>query len=321
MVIFLYGEDGFISREKLTEIKNKFLSYDKSGSGLSSFDAEEKFSANDVVNVLETPNLLNPKRLVILKNIISNASESDQEKILKYLSKNKGILESQNTVAVFWEGEKVKANNKLFKYLEKSAKKQKFEKMTGVKLNIWIQKRIKSIDESESITPGAIQKLIIFSGSDTGVLDKEILKLVNFNGGKEITEEDVDTVVNSKVESDIFSTIDAISQNNKKRALELVHNHLEKGEDPFYLFSMIVYQFRNLLKVSGFKDQGMFNEYEIAKSAKLHPFVVKKSLAQLRNFTSKDIVQIYLKLQKIDVDVKTGKKDLVLAMDVFIAEL
>jgi DNA polymerase-3 subunit delta len=321
MLIFLYGEDGFSSREKLTEIKNKFLSYDKSGSGLSSFDAEEKFSVQELVYTLETPNLLNPKRLVILKNILAVSSEDDREKLLDYFSKSKNITNDQNLVVIFWEGKKAKASNKLFKYLEKNSKKQNFERLSGAKLNSWILKRIKLLDSQASIKPGALQKIILFSGGDTEIMDKEIMKLVNFKDGKEITEEDVELMMNTKLESDIFATIDAISQKNKKKALELLHNHLEKGEDPFYIFSMIVYQFRNLLKVAGYKEQGMINEYEIAKVAKLHPFVVKKSLAQLRNFTLDDLIQIYSKLQKIDLDVKTGKKDMGLAIDVFIAEL
>ena len=41
MIIFLYGEDGFRSQEKLKGIKDKFLEKNSSGSGLSYFDFEE----------------------------------------------------------------------------------------------------------------------------------------------------------------------------------------------------------------------------------------------------------------------------------------
>ncbi|HPN96178.1 MAG TPA: DNA polymerase III subunit delta [Candidatus Moranbacteria bacterium] len=321
MVIFLYGEDTFRSRQKLKEIKQKYLASDKSGSGLSSFDCEEKTQASKIINVLGTPNLLAPKRLVIVENIISNGAAENQKELLEFLKRNKeSVIANSDLVLVFREENAPKKSNVLFKFLAENSKKQEFEKLNGLKLEQWIVKRIKEKNKNGSISKGALSLLLAFAGNDIYVLDGELEKLVNFSSGRMIGEKDVEMLVKANISSNIFLTIDALGNKNKKEALSLLYRHMEQGEDPFYIFSMFLYQFRNLLKVADLKERNM-NEYEIGKITKLHPFVIKKSFGQLRNFSLVDLTNIYKKLGDLDTEIKTGKIDIKLALDKFIAEI
>jgi DNA polymerase III subunit delta len=322
MLIFLYGEDSFRSHQKLLGIKNKYLESDKSGSGLSLFDCEEKFSAEGIMEVFETPGLLSPKRLVIIKKIIAFGTETEQKKILAFLKKRKGnILDNKDLVAVFWEDIQPKKSNTLFKFLEGHGKKQNFEKLSGIKLDQWTIKRIKEINDASSISRPALSKLILYVSNNMEMLDNEIKKLVNYSGSDMISEKDVDTLVSANLDANIFATVDAIGANNKKEALFLLHRHLKKGDDPFYIFSMFLYQFRNLLKIADLKGRGISSEYEISKITKMHPYVIRKSLGQIRNFTFERLKKTYNQLGEIDNNIKTGKIDIKLALDKFVAEL
>jgi DNA polymerase-3 subunit delta len=222
---------------------------------------------------------------------------------------------------VFWEREMPKKNNALYKLLEKSGKKQNFEKLSGARLNTWVLQRMKELDPKSSISKPALEKLVAYVGNGTLALDAEIQKLVNYSDGNMIGEKEVETLVRSNIDANIFSTVDALGANNKKEALRLLHNHLEKGDDPFYIFSMFVYQFRNLLRIADLEEKNNMNEYEISKITKMHPFVVKKSLAQLRNYTFGDLKSIYQSLAELDRKVKTGRINIKLALDKFVAEL
>jgi DNA polymerase-3 subunit delta len=144
---------------------------------------------------------------------------------------------------------------------------------------------------------------------------------VNFAGGKTIQEADVELLVKANVNSNIFATIDALGNSNKREALKLLHRHLVNGDDPFYILSMFIYQFRNLVKIADLQENQGVGEFEIAKLAKLHPFVVKKSLSQLRNFPWEKLKKTYQKLAELDAKVKTGKIEIKLALDKFIVEL
>lgn len=323
MIIFLYGEDSFRSNQKLLEIRHKYLESDKSGSGLSSFDAEEeKEIAKKIIDVFSIPNLLAPKRLVIIKNIVLAPREilgnSFEEYLKKYLSR---ISEDKDLIVIFWEKDFPKKSDKLFKLIEKNSKSQNFEKLTGTKLSQWILKEMKEIDGKSEISKQALEKLVAYAGENPVLLGREIQKLVNFADGKMISEKDVETLVKADVDSDIFKTIDMIGMNNKKEALALIHQHLENGEDPFYLFSMFVYQFRNLLKIADFGERGSSSEYDISRITKMHPFVVRKSLSQARNLGFARLREIYRELGEIDLKVKTGKADMRFSLDKFVSEL
>ncbi|MFA6973261.1 MAG: DNA polymerase III subunit delta [Parcubacteria group bacterium] len=324
MLIFLSGTDAFSSSQKVLEIKNKFLAGDPTGSGLSAFDFESKDRKGKLLDVFGMANLLSPKRLVIVKNLIAAGSELEREEILAYLKKDKSLGQDSDLVVIFWEGNQPKKNSALFKFLEakeRVIKKQNFEKMSGSKLGQWIVKRIKELDAQADIARSALEKLAAYVGEDNFLLDKEIQKLVNFAGGKMIQDADVELLVKANVDSNIFATIDALGGNNKKEALRLLHQHLVNGDDPFYILSMFIYQFRNLVKIADLQENQKAGEYEIAKIAKLHPFVVKKSLSQIRNFSWEKLQKIYQKLTDLDNRVKTGKIEIKLALDKFIIEL
>lgn len=321
MIIFFYGDDQFRSSRKLNEIRQKYLESDKSGSGLSSFDFSEKTNAQDIIDVFSMPNLLAPKRLVVIKRIFSG-SETEQKTMQEYFKKNREIiLEDKDLVVVFWEDSTPKKSNALFKLLDAISKKQNFEKLTGAKLNTWILKRLKELDKDASVSQTALGKLILYSGTDTLILDNELQKLVNYQAGKMIDEKAVEMLVKANLDANIFNTVDALGLNNKKQALKLLHDHLSRGDDPFYLLSMFIYQFRNLIKVASLKEKERLNEYEIAKLTKMHPFVIKKSLGQARNFSLARLREIYKSLSMIDTEVKTGKTEIKLALDKFVAEL
>lgn len=324
MIIFLYGEDSFRSSRKVAEIKNKFLLSDKSGSGLSVFDSEEeKEPAGKIVNTLNTANIFASKRLVICKDLIYKGSIDEQKKILDFLKKRK-LNDDKEEVVVFWEGTSPKKNNALYKFLQSSlsgAKSQNFEKLTGIKLEVWALKTMREINGEAKISKSALAKLIVYCGEDNFLLFSEIQKLLAYADGEMIDEKSVDLLVRSNLNNNIFLTVDALGGNNKKEALRLIHEHLEKGEDGFYLLSMFFYQFRNMLKVADIFERGIHLEYEIARTTKLHPFVVKKTLSQMRNFSLQKLKNIFQKLSELDMQAKTGKIEIKLALDKFVAEL
>ncbi|MEI7425788.1 MAG: DNA polymerase III subunit delta [Candidatus Moraniibacteriota bacterium] len=324
MIIFFYGEDTFRSYEKVLEIKNKFSLNDKSGAGLFLFDAKD-FKDN-ILEKIKTASslsgLFSSKKLIILKRIIAETSSEEQAKLLKFFKEHDKKLQADlDCVIIFWEEALPRKNNALFKFLLASAKKQNYEKLTGTKLNQWILNKIKSTSPEASISREALEKLIIYVGSDTAMLTQEIEKLISFSGSEIISPATIDLFTKANLANNIFETIEALSANRKKIALELFHRHLDNGDDPFYLFSMFIYQFRILLRISSLQENGVFNEFEIAKITKLHPFVVKKSFGQARNFGEKKLILIHKKLGEIDTKIKTGQLDIKLALDKFIAEL
>jgi len=130
----------------------------------------------------------------------------------------------------------------------------------------------------------------------------------------------VELMVKPKIEADIFKTIDALAQRNKKQALYLIRKHLEKGDPPLYILSMINFQFRNLLVVKDLIERQK-PYYAILKITKLHPFVVRKSYEQAGKFTLPELKKIYQKIFQADLSIKTGRMEPETALDLFLTEL
>ena len=135
--------------------------------------------------------------------------------------------------------------------------------------------------------------------------------------GVRIELEDVELLVRPKIETDIFETIDAIASKDKKRALKFIKAHLERGDSPLYLFSMIVFQFRNLLMVKDLIERNLPSYFLTG----LHPFVIKKSILLSNKFRFLELKKIYQKIFQIDIDIKTGKIEPEIALDLLITEL
>jgi DNA polymerase-3 subunit delta len=249
---------------------------------------------------------------VVLRNVFSQ--ENFKEKFLK---KYKDISESKNIILLF-EEEKILAGDKLLKILKKEAQCQEFPLLDGDKLEKWLKDEFKK--RNASVEPGVIRKLIEFVGDDLWQLNNEIEKLACFKAGKEIEMKDISLLVRPKIETDIFKTIDAIAQKDKKKSLLLLHRHLGKGDSPLYLLSMISFQFRNILVVKDLMEKQR-PYYAILKTLKLHPFVIKKSYEQARGFSYGELKKIYRKIFQIDLDLKTGKLKPETALDMFLTEI
>ena len=138
--------------------------------------------------------------------------------------------------------------------------------------------------------------------------------MINYAQGKEIKEKQVEELVFPVIDFNIFSTIDAIAQKEKKRAASLIRRHLENGDSPSYILSMISYQLRNLISVKGLKGKNL-------SQLKLSFFVLNRSLAQAKHFSLEELKNLYQKILDLDLGIKTGKIDPEVALDLLIFDL
>jgi DNA polymerase III subunit delta len=313
MIIFLYGKNSYGANQELKKILDSYA--DPAGAkrkvkyAVRTFD-ENELDFQSVKNELEIGSLFADKKIVILKNIFS-------DKIFKEIFfENAGkFLKQENIVLIFQEGD-VDRKDGLFKLLSKEAKCEEFLPLEGKDLHDWIKKEFEG--HKTQIDKTAISELILCAGGDMWQLENEIKKLVSYQKGAAVTEKEIRLLVRPKIENDIFVTIEYLAQKNKGKALYLTHKHLEKGDSPLYLLTMINFQLRNLLLVKDLMEK-KFPYFEIAKRSGLHPFVVRKTYAQAEKFTFSQLKKIYQKIFQVDLSIKTGKIEPETALDLLIS--
>ncbi|MBI4709306.1 MAG: DNA polymerase III subunit delta [Candidatus Portnoybacteria bacterium] len=315
MIIFLYGPDTFRSRQKLQEIVEGYQVKHKSGLNFRQFDWLPDIWA-ELGNMLGSISMFAEKKLIVIKEA-SLAAKSDQQKLKELLEKKK-TEKDEDIILVFFESKKPE-KGELFDWLaKKSEMAQNFEYLSGVKLINWIKKEVENF--GGKILPQAAEKLAGSVGSDLWQMHNEIEKLVAYKAEDPIGEKDIDILVKAKFDPNIFNTIDALASRNKTLVYKLLHQHLSQGESEIYILSMFVYQFRNLLQIKSLSEQGtQFGA--LAKKTGLHPFVIKKSWPQIRNFSLEILEKIYNRLLKLDIAIKRGKIEPKVALDLVVAEI
>jgi len=319
MIIFLYGEDNFRSLQKLNKIVEHYKEIHKSGLNLRYFDFQ-KDSFEDFKDQFQTKSMFKEKKLLVLKNSFSNTQFKE-----RFKKSRKKFLKSQNII-LFYENKNLSEKDPFFVFLKANSMSQRFDNLEGEKLENWLKKE--SSEHKVEIEAEARRLLIQYVGNDLWQLSNELKKLANYKWNPKkttITKEDVESLISQKTELNIFRTIDFIAKKQKEKALFLIHKHLDKGDAPLYLLSMINFQFRNLLilKARSCPTNTIWTRRSNAsgKEFGIHPFVVKKLSGLCKKFTLEELKKIYQKIFQIDLAIKTGEVNPELALDLLIAQI
>jgi DNA polymerase-3 subunit delta len=317
MPYLFYGEDTYSIKEKINGIKQKFLQKDSADINFSFLNGTD--TGGDIFwnTVLAAP-FLTDKRLVIVQNLLlKNKDEEFKKSLAKQLERIPG-----STLVFFIELGQPDKRSALFKALNQKKYSQVFGLPTPHQIGQFIEERI--LRESISISPQNKSKLLLYVGNDYHRALNETEKLILYVKSKnvsEIKEGDIDLLVCPENNASIFNFIDYLAAKKTKEAALSLQKLILSGENELYILTMIVYQFRNLLKIDDLK-QKKYSRDQIAREAKIHPFVVAKSLSSLNYFDDRKLLDaIYLRLSKLDFEIKSGKIEGRLGLDLLITSL
>lgn len=311
MFYVFHGDDEHSQREFLADLESKLGDPSMLELNTSKFDGHS-LSLSLLQHTCDSIPFLADRRLVIVDNLFVT-DPPYLEELLIYLP---ALPES--TRLVFMESHELGKKHPILKAVRDNEKGhvRLFTRPTGNSLEAWIRQRVKSA--GGQISHRAVHMLAINVGNDLELLDNEIEKLILYKGSLSIDVDDVTLLCPFVAESSIFELVDAIGSRHGQSAAQLLQNKLNEGTDPFYLFAMIIRQFRLLIQVKELAKNGA-TPAEISKSLKIHSFVAGKILQQSHNFSFAQLEQIYERLLEIDIQVKTGQTDLTTALCLLVA--
>lgn len=315
MIYLLYGEDTYRSRQKLNQIKEEFSKKDSGSLNLISLAGEDLDLARFRLETSSLP-FLSEKRLVIVENLFLRGLKETIKEIIDFLPH---LPETADLV--FYEQDKL--DEKFINLFKKIGQVFKFNLLEGDSLARWIEEEVKR--EGGKIERAAVDRLAIYVGNDLWQMSNEIKKLIAFkyeDDKKEpvILQEDVGLLTKANFNATIFNLIDALGNKNSRKTLSLLVKFLETGEAELSILGMITYQFRNLLIIKDLVSQGLSFEAMIKKTH-LHPFVVRKTIRQSKNFSQEELKKIYQKLLDCDLAIKTGQVEPDLALELLVVGL
>ena len=311
MIIFLHGPDAFRSRQKLKELKNKFIKdVDASGINMQTLDGNTA-SPEAIENALITLPFLAKKRMVIIENILTSKRGEKSLEVVVNLIEKKSL---ENTIVIFWEEalDARKFKNPFVKKLLKEKYLYSFELLSPKDLLIWVQNTVKNMGGTISLE--AAQFLCDAIGNNLWEMHTELEKLANFKQKEEIVLADIRNLSGAEVDENIFGLTDAIGNKNKKSALSLVQKFLSAGMSPSELLHKCLWLARNLLMIKSFmQNNERASQQDVARELGLHPFIAKKSLSQIKNFDLAHLKTMHEKILNIESKIKTGHNSNLLA--------
>ncbi len=320
MLFFLHGEDTYRSRQKLKQLKDKFLKeVDPSGLNLVILDGL-KLTPAEFREAVSVSSFLAKKRMVVVENLVFKAkSKKTHEGIIEYLNSKEF---PKDTIVVFIEDSKPPrgklGENLLYQKLRNIKYAQEFKLLTGAQLNKWIAAEV--TQGGGKIEKQALEALAAGLGHDLWAVAQEIDKLIAFVGKRKIEEKDLEESAKLKLDDNIFHFTDALANKKKSLALKLIKDQLFQGANALYLLKMITRQYRILIMTADLLERKMTSR-QIATRLSLHPYVIEKSLSQVRKYSLKELKEIYKKLLEIDYKIKTSQATPEVLFDLFISEV
>ena len=128
----------------------------------------------------------------------------------------------------------------------------------------------------------AINLLLDLVGVDMGLLDQEIAKLAVYVGDTPtIKAADVDKLVGHNREQTAWQMLDAAAEGNRAKALGILHQLLEQGEEPIAILGAVGWQVRKLGQTARLKSEGLSTAAAMGRAG-LQPFVQPRVEQHLR---------------------------------------
>ena len=326
MLYILHGEDDFSITQFLGEVKRGLGDPSMLATNTSTFDGQ-KLTLDELRGVCETVPFLAEKRLVVIDGLLGRFEARGRPRRKKTADGGggndaKSFAEAmsnmpESTVVVLTDG-RIKGTNPLLKLLSSQAEVRAFPLLREPQLRQWIEKEV--AEQGAAISPQAADLLARLVGGNLWIMSGEITKLTLFTGGKRIEAEDINKVVSSAQEANVFAMVDAILESKAGVAERLLEQLMGKGASSAYLLAMLTRQVRLVVQAKEMRRQRK-SDMEIQSRLGLAPFPLRKTLEQAQRYPLERLKQLYDKLLQTDLYIKRGRFEGGLALNLLVAEL
>jgi len=260
---------------------------------LERIDAEEADFAR-ISEALTSLPFLSSKKLVVLRSPSSNKP---------FLEKFEQLLSDlPETTDVILVEPKLDKRTAYYKFIKKSTEFHDFPELDGNGQAAWLVDAAKQGGGSLSLADARF--LVERLGARQQLLANELEKLLLYDSN--ITRQTIELLTETTPQSTIFQLLEAAFAGNQKRALELYAEQRALKVEPQQIIAMLSWQL-NVLAI--IKTAGERSAADIAKAAKLNPFVVQKSQGITRKLSLISLKRLVSDLLKIDTDLKRTNLD------------
>ncbi|MFP7286212.1 DNA polymerase III subunit delta [Shouchella clausii] len=320
-VYFLYGTERYLIEQFLQKASEALFAGEEGEMNDIRFRLQDT-PLGEVVEEAETVPFFSTRKLVVIQDFYLATSQKVATKLEHDISALEAYLDSpaQETVLVVVAPyEKLDERKKITKKLKKQTSGIDVNPLDEKETFAWMEAIAKQ--EGVAIEQDAKQLLYKHTGPNLMLLHRELEKCMLYGeDGDPVTASIVDELVAETVEQSVFTVIDYTAKGRAGDAVRLYHQLLRQKEEPLAILALLTRQFRQFFQVKTRLAKG-YTQKEMASQLKLHPYVVKLAMQQVKALTTTQLRQALIVCEETDYAIKTGQADKELAVELLLLRL
>jgi len=307
-LLLFYGEEKFLVDEEIEKLKSKIIPKGLEAVNFTVLDGRT-VQLEEIINLSRTVPMMSDKRLVVISGarFFDSKERSIEETESKNTKKDDLLAFLQvlpSYTYILFVCEKVDKRKKLFNFIQKNGIVREYAPLSIKEKVHWVQKRFSLYGKKVSVSVATFIAQYTDSLYQT---DSEIKKIVAFMGERTNAEQkDLEAVFSKALENSIFDLTDYIGMKKPAQAVFVLNELLSQGEKAITILFMISKHIMNMISIK-LMEKADFDD--IKQALGLHPFVIKKTMEQSRNFSLSELKKALKLCQEADLNIKQGKLD------------
>jgi DNA polymerase III subunit delta len=292
----LYGDEPYLVERAVKKLLERAVDPGFRDFNLNIFYGNE-CKGDEVFSAAQTLPMFADRRVVLVKKG-GDLSAAAMEILLSYLQ------DPCPQTCLVLQAEKVDGRKKFFAEFKKRGEAVEFKRPYENQLGPYVRDEVRA--SGKKIDAAAADLLAYLVGNNLQELVSQIEKLCVYCGKKEtIGIDDVKAIVSdTKVES-VFEFTDALGSKDLAKALRMLTTLIQDGEAPLRMLGAVARHYRQLWQVRELLDRRL-SSGDIAKSAGINPYFLKKVTEQARNYEVRELKQIFERMLELDQAFKSG---------------
>ena len=303
----IYGDDNGLIENQVTEIINK-LNIDKDNIVTYSLN---NTSMEDIILEASMFSMFGTNKVIIVNDANCFKDKVDNIEVLEeYFDKY-----NHDNYLIFTLNGKPDTRKKVYKLMDKMGSVISVKNDKDYLYN-YVNKYI--IDNNYQMSSNNIIYFLSKVGSDINNIKNELDKLMIYkDNDHNILKEDIDEMVIVNIDDEIFALTDAVINGDTSNSMRLYNFFINHNYEQVQIIALLGSQFHFLFQVKRLYNQGKYKD-DIAKILEVHPYRVKLALGKIYSYSEELLLSYISKLADMDKNIKLGKIDKGLALELFL---
>jgi DNA polymerase III subunit delta len=304
MIVTVTGTNDFLRKDELDKLVAAFRA-EYGDMAIERYDGDETTVERMRESIQSMP-FLSPRKLVVLRE--PGKQKAFAEVIADVCS------DAEDTTDLILYEPKLDKRGTYYKTLKKTTDFREFSDLDTAGLARWAAEYAQ--EQGGSIAAADARFLVDRVGPNQQMLRSELEKLLAYD--ESITHATIVLLTEPLPQSTVFELLDAAFANRTAKVFELYREQRALKVEPQAILAMLAWQLHILAVV---KAAGPRSADQIAKEAKLNPFVVRKSQGVTRRLSSEHIKGLITDLLELDVQLKRTSADADEALQLYLLKL